>query len=66
MTELIKEQPDLTLEEIGQRLGLSCTIEAVHYILKEMGISYKKDAESQRARSRRHCNSVEGLEARPR
>jgi transposase len=42
MTELIKEQPDLTLEEIGQRLGLSCTIQAIHYVLKEMGISYKK------------------------
>jgi transposase len=42
MTELIEEQPDLTLEEIGQRLGLSCTIQAIHYVLKDMGITYKK------------------------
>lgn len=42
MTGLLEEQPDLTLEEIRQGLGLDCTIQAIHYVLKEMGISYKK------------------------
>lgn len=55
MTELIKEQPDLTLEEIGQRLGLSCTIQAIHYVLKEMGLSYKPRIRSWKADVARKC-----------
>ncbi len=42
MRALLKEQPDLTLEEIRTRLGLACTIQAIHYVLADMGLTYKK------------------------
>lgn len=39
---LVARQPDLTLEEIRVRLGLECTIQAIHYVLADMGLTYKK------------------------
>jgi len=42
MRELIKQHPDLTLEEIRIRTGLTCTIQAIHYVLEDMGLTYKK------------------------
>lgn len=40
--ELLKETPDLTLEEIKARTDLTCTIQAIHYVLASMGMTYKK------------------------
>lgn len=42
MRILLKKQPDLTLEEIRDQLDLSCTIQAIHYVLDDMGLTYKK------------------------
>ena len=42
MRLLVKEQPDLTLEEIRAHLDLKCTIQAIHYVLADMGLTYKK------------------------
>jgi len=42
MRVLLTKQPDLTLEEIRVRLGLGCTIQAIHYVLAGMGLTYKK------------------------
>jgi transposase len=39
---LIAKEPDLTLEEIKQRLELGCTIGAIHWVLARMGLTYKK------------------------
>jgi transposase len=39
---LLTKQPDLTLEEIKAHLGLGCTIQAIHYVLVDMGLTYKK------------------------
>lgn len=39
---LVARQPDLTLEEIRTRMGLKCTIQAIHYVLADMGLTYKK------------------------
>ena len=39
---LLAKQPDLTLTEIRDRLGLACTIQAIHYVLADMGLTYKK------------------------
>jgi transposase len=39
---LLKKQPDLTLEEIRVQLSLECTIQAIHYVLADMGLTYKK------------------------
>jgi transposase len=42
MKALVAKQPDLTLCEIKQRLGLDCTIAAVHWVLGRLGLTYKK------------------------
>lgn len=46
---LLAKQPDLTLEEIRVRLGLECTIQAIHYVLADMGLTYKKRLFGQRS-----------------
>ena len=42
LREMILKKPDMTLEELKKALGLNCTIQALHYVLIDMGISYKK------------------------
>lgn len=42
MRLLLSNRPDLTLEEIRAQLGLTCTIQAIHYVLADMGLTYKK------------------------
>ncbi len=42
MKELVAKEPDLTLEEIKQRLGLEYTVAAIHWVLTRMGLTYKK------------------------
>jgi transposase len=39
---LVREQPDRTLSELRTAAGLDCTLPAIHYVLKAMGLSYKK------------------------
>jgi transposase len=45
----LAKQPDLTLEELRDRLGLECTIQAIHYVLADMGLTYKKRLSGQRS-----------------
>jgi transposase len=42
MKQLVAKEPDLTLAEIKQRLGLECTVAAIHWVLAKMGLTYKK------------------------
>ena len=42
MRELLDERPDLTLEELRDAAGLGCTVQAIHYALADMGLTYKK------------------------
>ena len=39
---LLKNKPDMTLEELHEALELDCTLPAIHYTLERMGLSYKK------------------------
>jgi len=39
---LLAKKPDLTLEELRAALGLDCTIQAIHYVLRDLGLTYKK------------------------
>jgi transposase len=45
MRELLVRKPDLTLAELREAVALDCTLPAIHYVLADMGLSYKK----------RHC-----------
>ena len=48
MRALLAKQPDLTLEEIRLQLDLPCTIQAIHYVLADMGLTYKKRLSARR------------------
>jgi transposase len=42
MRVLLGRKPDLTLKELRQAVGLSCTLPAIHYALEKLGLTYKK------------------------
>lgn len=42
MRTLLGKKPDLTLRDLRQALGLNCTLPAIHYVLEDMGLTYKK------------------------
>lgn len=42
LRSIVEEHPDFTLEEIRNELGVECTVQAIFYVLKDMGLSYKK------------------------
>jgi len=42
LRQLLSHKPDLTLEELRRATQLDCTIQAIHYVLEEMGLTYKK------------------------
>ena len=56
LAKAVADQPDITLEELKDALKLDCTIQAIHYVLEKMNLSYKKNAARQRARQRRRQN----------
>ena len=39
---LVEEQPDATLRELRDRLGVQCTEAAICFALKHLGLSFKK------------------------
>ena len=42
LRELLANRPDMTLEELRSSLEVDCTVQAIHYALSEMGLTYKK------------------------
>ena len=42
LRQLLSHKPDLTLEELRRAARLDCTIQAIHYVLEAMGLTYKK------------------------
>ena len=42
MEEAIRRQPDTTLAEFRELLGLDCSLVAIHRVLARMGMTYKK------------------------
>ena len=42
MRRHLKSKPDLTLAELRDLVGLNCTLPALHYVLADMGLTYKK------------------------
>jgi len=39
---MLDQRPDMTLVELRNGLELDCTIQAIHYVLDDMGLTYKK------------------------
>jgi transposase len=42
LEELVRDRCDLTLEELRQAIDVDCSLPAIHYALKERGLSLKK------------------------
>ena len=42
IASLLARQADLTLAELRAALELSCSLPAIHYVLADMGLTYKK------------------------
>ena len=42
MRKLLSKKPDLTLKELRSAMQLSCSLPAIHYVLEELGLTYKK------------------------
>lgn len=42
MRTLLRQKADLTLKEVREATGLNCTVQAIHYVLQKMGLTYKK------------------------
>ena len=53
LEELVQDTPDATLEQLRAALGLSCSLVAIHNALGRLDYRFKKNAQGQRARSRR-------------
>jgi transposase len=54
LIELIGKVPDITLEEIRAHFTKTCSLNAIHKLLKTLGFVFKKNTEGQRARTRRY------------
>lgn len=46
---LVRDHPDMTLEELRENIGLPCTPQAIHYALQRMGLPLKKRRSGQRS-----------------
>ena len=42
LKRMVRENPDMTLEELRDAVGVSCTPQAIHYALERMGLTLKK------------------------
>jgi transposase len=62
--ELIRKRKDITLAEIRETLELNCSLPAIHYVLKDMNLTFKKNAARQRARTRRRGKSQGRMDGR--
>ncbi|MEI8311169.1 MAG: IS630 transposase-related protein, partial [Verrucomicrobiota bacterium] len=42
MRAILKKKPDMTLRELREAVALDCTLPAIHYVLENMALTYKK------------------------
>ena len=58
LAELVRADPDATLEELRQRLGVKCAISTICMALKRMGFTLKKKSSAPRSRIGRTWRSA--------
>jgi len=51
LRELIRQQPDATLEELRERTGVDCSLQAVHNAVGRLEFRYKKSRSTPASRS---------------
>lgn len=55
---LIQDEPSITLEKIKVKFNKTCNLSVIHRTLLRLGITYKKNSSSFRARSGRYKNGA--------
>jgi len=48
LRRLVRQDPDMTLDEMRSAIGVACTLPAIHYVLRRMGLSLKKSRSARR------------------
>lgn len=51
LMELVRGQPDATLMELRERLGIKCAISTISVALKKLGWTFKKRSSTRRSRT---------------
>jgi transposase len=64
LTELVRQQPDATLAELRERLGIACSLSAIWMALDALRITFKKNASRRRAGSSRRGRTPGGVARR--
>jgi transposase len=59
---MVKDKPDLTLEEIRKAFAKKCSLMAVHRELERLGFRFKKNSEGLRARARGHSRKQKKMD----
>ena len=57
LAELVREQPDATLKELRERLGIQCGESTICTVLKKLGLSFKKRRSMRPSRTGRTSRS---------
>lgn len=57
LAELVREQPDATLAELRDRLGIECSLSTIWGALRRLGLSFKKRPSTRRSRTARTSRS---------
>jgi transposase len=49
LKRLLHDDPDMTLEELRAAIEVECTVPAIHYVLRRMGLTLKKSRSGPRS-----------------
>lgn len=63
LLELVHADPDATLLELRERMGVSCALSTICGALKKLGLSFKKRSSAPRSRIGRMWSSSAGIGA---
>ncbi len=66
LAELVAEQPDATIPELRDRLGVECSESGVGMALRRLGLSFKKNGPRVGAEPPRCCREARAVEVRSR
>lgn len=58
--KLLAAKPDMTLAELREALGLKCTLPALHYVLADMNLTFKKRRSGPASRTGRTSAGQDG------
>ncbi len=65
LRELVRQQPDATLEELQKRLGVACSTAAICRALDKLGLPRKKKVPRRTSRIARRSRRNGGISVRP-